>query len=106
MYRRNALSDLCESENVEKVVKIAVCFYSHIVVFTLIFNIFYPYILVFICICHINYLMPKIPSGSIKHPSKHKSAVSLSVLLSIHPSISLPSVVQKCRSDICCCCSK
>lgn len=35
MYRRNTLSDLCESENVEKV-----CFYSHILVFTLIFNIF------------------------------------------------------------------
>lgn len=41
MYRRNTLSDLCESENVEKVVKIAVCFYSHILVFTLIFNIFF-----------------------------------------------------------------
>lgn len=36
MYRRNALSDLCESENVEKV-----CFYSHILAFTLIFNIFF-----------------------------------------------------------------
>lgn len=36
MYRRNTLSDLCESENVEKV-----CFYSHILVFTLIFNIFF-----------------------------------------------------------------
>ena len=51
MYRRNTLSDLCESENVEKVVKINVCFYSHILFFTLIFLFFlslYPRVYLYV----------------------------------------------------------